>query len=495
MTKVISSTAISLLTAGATMLACCGMESSSAPPNDEQAIADAFLAATRPHRAALASTLSVAGSTLPAQVLTESQLSVTVAGHSSAVQTRDGSWLVQVPARGARVVAYATTAGQCGASLNVRGTNEADIHTQQIVLPLAIVPGDALVVTSTATGPRAAYWPVEGRSAIDEAMTVVFVAYPVTPGLLRPPAIGNGFLARVFRSEPIPESMVDLARLPSIVEVDGLPVDWSAWGAARPDLDYLTGLLRRFGGDLYDGWSTDTRTPDHQHPGYGSAYSAVVSQALVMLCSTAPAAAKRPLALAVVQRGLDLLGAFCDGRTNYPSGGHMQGRKALVIVCGHLLGIAPFTDPSASIGASFQEDAYFEVAPAAWWFGSGWTAGWRFESRAPFDGSQLRHPPSTWGAVGSPAHDTWAWMINGYMPQVLGSQVGTAVAMKLMGREREMGAAFYRMVEQWMEGPPAAARAELEAAGIKLPWGTDYAVVRGVGFCVAAWHATATARR
>jgi len=86
-------------------------------------------------------------------------------------------------------------------------------------------------------------------------------------------------------------------------------------------------------------------------------------------------------------------------------------------------------------------------------------------------------------------------MVNGYVPQVLGSQVGTAVAMKLMGREREMGAAFYRMVEQWMEAPPAEAQAQLEAAGIKLPWGTDYAVARGVGFCRAAWHATAAARR
>jgi hypothetical protein len=323
-------------------------------------------------------------------------------------------------------------------------------------------------------------------------MAIVFVAYPATAGLLRPPAIGDGLLVRLLRSEPIPEAMVNVWQLPSVVDVDGLGINWSAWGAGKPDFAYLVGLLHSFGGEFYDGWCTDTRTPDNQHPGYGTANASVVSQALVMLCSTATVAEKRLLALAVAQRGLDLVGAFCDGRGNYPLGGHMQGRKALVVVCGHLLGIMPFTDPTLYIGRRFQEDGYFETVPAAWWFGAGWTAGWRFHLLPPFDGSQLRNVPATWGPVAAPAHDSWAWMVNCYMSQVLGAQIGTALAMHLMGREREMGTAFYRMVHQWMDAPPAAAQAQLIAAGITLPWGTDYSLVRGAGFCRAAWYAFGT---
>jgi hypothetical protein len=471
------------------MLAACSSVRTLPGPREERQIAKAFLDAVRPFHAALPMPLAD-GEPQPAQLLAESQVRVTVEGHLSAVQTRDGSWIVQVPANGsARITAYSTTDGLSGAALNVRGTNQADIHTQQLVLPLFVVPGDALVVTSTATGSRDAYWPVPGRSAIDEAMAVVFVSYPAIPGLLRPPAIGDGFLARLLRSEPIPEAMVNMSRLPNVIDVDSLPVSWAAWGAAKPDFPYLVALLQPFGGECYDGWSTDTRTPDLQHPGYGSAYASIVSQALVMLCSTAPTAQKLPLALAVTQRGLDLVGAFCDGRLNYPSGGHMQGRKALIVACGHLLGIVPIADPVTYIGPRFQEDGYFETTPSAWWFGAGWTAGWRFELPSPFDGSQLHNPPSTWGPVAAPAHDSWAWMVNGYMSTVLGSQVGTALAMHLMGREREMGTAFYRMIHEWMYAPPSAAQAQISAVGIVLTWRTDYALVRGAGFCRAAWIA------
>jgi hypothetical protein len=316
-------------------------------------------------------------------------------------------------------------------------------------------------------------------------MAVVFVPYAVGPGLLRPPAIGNSYLARFFRSLPIAESVVNLDRLPAVVDVQALGVNWASWGAAEPTIPYLTGLLRRFGGECYDGWSTDTRTPDWQHPGYGSAYASVVSQAMVQLCSTISGTeTKRPLALAVVQRGLDLVGAWCDGRRNYPLGGHSAGRKALVVVTGHLLGVEAFADPSSIVGAAFQEDLAYQ--PGQWWFG-GWNATWRY--RVEPMPKTLADPPATWGAADATQHDSLAWQVAGYMPQVVGAQVGTALAMRLMGRTREWSAQADAMVAQWMAGPPAAAKAQLDAAGLTFPWGTDYALVKGAGLCAAAWKA------
>lgn len=454
----------------------------SAPPAPtDRDVAEAFAAAMGAAPARVAAALTLPGR----EALTTSQITVEVEGHLAAVRCRDGGWLVQVPSSGARVVGYSTSEGQVGAALNVRGTNQTDVHPAMLPLPCAIVPGDALVVASTGSG-RGGYWGAPGRSVCDEMMAVVFVAYPVGPGLLRPPAIGDSWLARWFRSVAIPEDKVDLGRLPSVVDVAGLSVDWAAWGAAEPTIPYLTGLLHPFGGEAYDGWATDTRTPDHQHPGYGTAYASVVSQALVQLCSTAPAAAKRELALAVVQRGLDLIGAWCDGRRTYPLGGHAAGRKALIVATGHMLGVELLADPTAIVGPVFQEDGAFRAG--TWWWGDDWSAVWAFRLEAPFDGRLLANPPATWGPVDAAAHDSWAWMVAGYLPQVVGAQVGTALAMRLLGRTREWGAHADAMVAQWMAGTPIEADAELRAAGIVLPWGRDYSLVRGAGFCAAAWR-------
>ena len=412
------------------------------------------------------------------QTLTSGQISVTIDGHLGSVQTRDGSFIIS---GSARVLAYSTTSGQAGAALNVRGTNQVDVHTRQIAVPFNIVPGDSFVITSSATGGRESYFAANGRSAIDEMLAVVVVPYAVSQGLLRPPAIGDGFIPRLLRQSPMLESVVDVGRLPSTVDVRTLGIDWSAWGAGEPTIPYLTNLLQRFCGECYDGWSTDTRTPDWQHPGYGTFNAAIVSQALVQLCSTATPAEKLPLALAVVQRGIDLVGAFIDGRVNYPLGGHMAGRKALIVMTGHLLGIQAIADPSATVGNVFQEDVCY--APQQWWFGSDWTAGWKFNTAQ----SKLNQHPSTWGVVNAPQHDTFAWQVAGYMSQVVGAQIGTALAMRLIGRVREMGVHFDAMISQFMRGPDSSARQALDAAGISIPWGLDYSVDRGVGFCAASW--------
>lgn len=416
------------------------------------------------------------------QTLTTSLLSVAIDGHFAAAQTRDGGWLVTVPPEGAYVTSFQSSAGLSDACLNVRGGNMLS-PPPEIRLPQPVRPGDALVVLARGSG-RGDYWSPPGSSRNVEAMPVVFVPYAAGPGLLRPPAIGDGYAPRLYRQAPIPESAIRLGRLPRIVDVDRLGVDWSAWGAGKPDIPYLTKLLGRFCGELWSGWGTADKTPDRQHPGYGSYLAAVVSQAMVQLCSTASDEAKLPLALAVAQWGIDLVGAFADSRRHDLGGGHCAGRLPLVIMAGHLLGIEEMANARFLVPGTFQEDLAY--VRGEWWF-PGWDARWRFQLGGISDGSLCVSPPSTWGDPNSPTHSTWAWCFK-YITQVVGAQVGTALAMQLMGREDAIGRPMVRMVQQFMQGPPADARAQLVDAGLSIPWGTDYSLDRGAGFCAAAWR-------
>lgn len=412
------------------------------------------------------------------QTLTKGQISVTISGHYGVAQTRDKNWIVHVPDSGAVVVSYSTTDGSCGAVLNVRGNNQTPIQNRQLSTNYPVVPTDALIVASSATtSDRSTYWPAPGGSACDEMMSVVFVPYSVRPGLLRPPAIGDGFLPRFLRSVPIDELQVDVAKLPRVVELDALPIQWAAWGKGKPSLAYYENIFKDFHGDCYDGWGSYLNSPQNQNPGYGSNFGFLVSQALCMLCTTKSVEEKRNLAILMTQWGFDLVGAFADGRRNDANGGHMQGRKALIVLSGHLLNV-PWVDPSAFVPMAFQEDHAYYTGNPAWW--DGYPYGYVPRS----DIVKFLHlPPNQWtqGDRGN------VWFINGYLQHGVGCQVGTAAAMKLMGLTREMGTAHYGMVARWMN-PPASVVTAMAAVGVTLNWGQDYSLVLGEDFCETVWN-------
>jgi hypothetical protein len=451
-----------------------------APPAPLERIAQQFDAAMPAQPLAAMSALVP----LPAATLTDSELSVTIVGHYGAAQTRDRSWIVQV-GPDTRVLSYSSSAGAAGAALNIPGSNQVDVLTRQLALPAQVTAGDALVVVSGA--------PAGSFSSIDEAMAVVFVPYAVHSGLLRPPAIGSNWLARHFRLSPIPESLVDMARIPAVIDMasiyqPGGPVNPAAWGAAPPTIAGMLAEVGRFSGELTDGWGVASTAPLKQHRGYGTFFGGQTSTALCLAMTTMPAEQRRPLVLALVQRGLDQVGATCDSRVLYPNGGHCQGRKALVIFAGHALNVEAFCTPSLYFPNAFQEDRGYPAQ--AWWFGGGWTVGWAFRSEAPFNGQLLATHPSTWGDRNAPAHNTWNWLF-GYFSQVVPCQVGSALAMCLIGREQEFGRCV-QMVRQFMQGPPPAADAALRAAGHEVPWGKDYATP--AGFCATAWNLYAPAQ-
>ena len=331
--------------------------------------------------------------------------------------------------------------------------------------------GDVLLVAST-----------QGATAQCDEMTAVHVV-PWTPSPLHlvGPALGDPSNALVWwlrvGAPPLESSAIKPGRLPSVVDPDAIGINYAAWGRGRPTFDWLESKFA-FIGDVGDMWGT-TGSPNLQVEPYGRQFACRVSVALTMLCSTAPAEQKQRLAVRLVQAGVDLLGAFLDGREQEVDGGWYQGRKACVLFALHMLDVPRFLWPLVLRG-QFQEDmAYGDVGP--WqWGNPQWRYGWRGRHRN-------RHfwhlPPAQWNE-----EFRERWYANSYLYANTGPQVGTALAMRLMGLTQWMSPAMDGWISQWMQGPSPAVVQELAAQGVSMPWGEDWSTDRAAGFCAAAWR-------
>lgn len=326
---------------------------------------------------------------------------------------------------------------------------------------------------------RPNYWDVPGRSSVSEMLAVVCVNWPEFPSepFLRPPAIGMGVVAGALRERPILLSEL-VGKLPSVIDLDKL-YGLDGKKIVVPPIGFYERMHGDFCGDIYSGWSTDTRTPDNQHPGYGTYLLALTSQIYVVLCSkNYTREQKMPLVAAMCQWGMDLDGAFGDGRDNsYANGGHMVGRKGMCEFFGHMLNDKRLMGLTAKLGRVFAEDHVFQRGEAgnSWWF-QGWRATWQHSHAAEF----IQRPPSTWSESEK--------LRFGYIYQVVGAMIGTALAFQLMGRSGHLGWPVYHMCSQWMHGMPKRAADQLAAEGFTTQTGQDYAVGQGAGMCSAAWR-------
>lgn len=375
--------------------------------------------------------------------------------------------------------AYGTSDGQAGAVLNLRGDYEpvwGPVHALQVTVPRRVVPEDALIVTSTMTvpGSRGPLPYPAGRSACDEMLPVVFVSWAPSADYLRPPAIGDAPLARFFRSIPVPISALQLSRLPSVIDIDALPVNWAEFGKSKPTVARYEALFARFCGEVYTTWSTDIGTPDWQNVGYGREQACTCSVGLCLLCSKMPTATKATLARNMAQRGFDLLGAMASGRQRFSqcNGGHGNGRKALVVLLGHLLGCDEVRNVSRILGPCYAEDFQY-VAGSRW---DGGSVRWRYNSTGDAS-AEWANPPEQWT-------DTWVWQVNGYFPHCTASQIGTALFARLTGNVEQMGKPFDDVIAWWMSKPADWMR----GANVRWAWGEDYSPGEGGGFCAAAWR-------
>jgi len=368
-----------------------------------------------------------------------------------------------------------------GTSLQIGRDGSATANLPATFETATEIPAGSSVIIekSIAIPSRGSYWDEvsvngeNGRSVNQESMAIVQVPWgPQGTAVFRPPVLGSDILTQFLRNTPILESDVDLTKLPSVVV---LP-------ASAPSLEYLESKFEFYAGDHYSGWNTDTRTPGFQHPGYGSHMAGLVSEAMTTLCSTMAMEDKRVLATRMCQWGLDLAGAFASGRENWEAdGGHMLGRTPLMILAGHLLGIGDLANPQTLFSANLVEadgNQYYS-ATDAWWYDStpvdAWAKHW-------VRSGYVSSAPSTWTP-----QEIFDFS---YIDQTVGAQVGSVLALRLMGLGNNMGASCEKVVEWFMNGGPNS-EGKLDLSGVGLgnvKWGESYAIGSNAkDFCAHRW--------
>lgn len=421
----------------------------------------------------------------------------------------DGNLIIQVPNDGSAVIesyypafedaaVSPTYEARHGAYLNLPcdtwmtpSSPQIELHKYKVKLPLRVRPGDAFIFSRGADSTpiaRPFYFGVDGSSPVAEMTCAVFVSWdPTVPGMspFRPPAVGNGPYTAAMRSQPIwSTAQIDTTLLPSVIDLSLLTP------SAVPPLSYLENIFKDFHGPVDGGWGEHQSSPALQNPGYGRNFAGVVSQALCYLCSTEARSTKDVLAARMVQWGIDIAGCFADGRDWQVNGGHMQGRKALVMLAGFLLDWAPFKNPEAFKPASelFQAtDCVYRATPSAWWHATPWPIGWEYNSSEGDAGRFLHKPPSQWTGVDATDYGSEKWKFQGYYWHTMGCNLGSALAMHLMGMAAEFGD-IVAACAQYMAGYPAAAITDLQNAGISdVTTGESYAIDYN-DFCKECWE-------
>lgn len=407
--------------------------------------------------------------------LTTRTIRATFNNVKSSVQHPDGRWELEPnsPA-GISVVNYSTTDGNCGATVNSPGQRAPDVQAVQVPPGRILMPGDVMLVAST----------LPGSAQCDDMTSFHIVPWTPDSQYFTGPALGSITAPYVGWSRAVvhfKRSDIPMNFFPSVVDIDSLPVNWAGWGQEKPTIPWLLSeMVAAY--DIGDEWGL-TGSPSNLYRPYGRDFASRVSIALVMLCSTLPVEQKRPLAERLCQMGIDLAGAYLDGRVQTNNGGHFQGRKALIVLALSLLNIHPHDWPIILKGRMQEDSAYADVGSIPW--APGWKYGWRGHEYLPHEWGK---PLSEWsrGAYGP------VWYVNNYMQANAGPQVGTALAMRLLKLTPYMSTAMDGFVSQWMEGPTSVGARALAAIGANAGWGEDYSQGGAAGFCAAAWRKYST---
>ena len=395
------------------------------------------------------------------------------------VKSRDPSEMEASPATGQLVWSDpATTQTADGTNFHVGGSRSVI----EYMLLVQVVPYDPTGAASTLMGPTAM-----GDSALVQSMRAL--------------DFGPGIPQTILNYERLPGGSASaVSALSRTALADRLGVSTSVIDARKAGLEILFG---KFSGDIFSQWGTDTNTPGFQHVGYGVALQGAVSDALTILALDYPIAQRQTLARALAQWGLDLWGAFLDGRINYANGGHCAGRKALICFLGHLTGIREVLYPDSfygngsAFGANpFRENnAYYPQANHDNLLNG---VGWRYNGSIygidndGMNGVQLTNPPSSWT-------DSWKWAMNSYFTPSIASEIGTALCFTMVGEVEAWSADITRVALWWMSPAPAglpAVDAALYADGYtNTPGeyaaraGRDYGYEGHVsGLCAEAWR-------
>lgn len=402
------------------------------------------------------------------------EIEFSVDGHQASAVAWNGGLVIQVPQGGAQWVG--TNAD--GSAKNVPGSNGDQSIDRQHFIDRVMKPGDTVLLWRDAANngsePWVCDWPEDGNVSSSRnrvCVPVAFVAYEPVEGQFFPPAVGrlNNPLIEFGRSLRITREHVNLGVLPRLFRLG----DWIPQENTPLTFELLAKSCKPFAGEYVSGsWGTASFTPGIGNEGYGQYVAAWTSRRMLFLCSDATDEEKIDLAMGVVQRGLSLATAYIDGKVDMANGGHFQGRTPMMIMAGKLLNLPPLLDPRW-LGNRFQERlAYYEDG-RSWWHNSDWTSLWQRTSDYRWGGHPIRLDisPDQW----TEGHGGEKWALQGYYQPTCASNLGTAIAMRLMKADRFIGLPFVNgILDQYMVGPGEDADRQLRDAGVTIPWGSDF---------------------
>ncbi len=217
--------------------------------------------------------------------------------------------------------------------------------------PLHLLPGSSLVSTTSQ--------PLPGQMPQLEACAVLTcLAEPPPVDAFRPPYCGTDKRCRWVAKD------LDLTRLARLEAPPGVPSSAELLEHfERTWLDHVTGWTGRF---LH---------PRENMPDYGRDIADLVGQGALVLQLDQELSQKRPLAIAMVQIGIDLYGVVKNGGRFLADGGSGSGRKFPVLLAGALLRDEEILRCVREQQFAFAEDAQTfviaETTTGVWNFGHG----------------------------------------------------------------------------------------------------------------------------
>ena len=296
-----------------------------------------------------------------------------------------------------------------------------------IVLPTRLAVDRTLISTiSNTTNPNPVLlkdimWGGEdtGTTALKAAAVLTCLDKVPPPDSFRPPYVGRE--KPLFSAARLKWNL--LAKLPSV----GAPPAWAVverW-FDRPWLDHI------------ESWVFQYTGPQENQPNYGREFGRATSIASLMLMLDVPEKTKRPLALSLVQMGIDNYGLIRAGRHWYADGGHWIGRKWPVVFASLMLDDQRLT--AALTEGLFSEDQQT-------YFGTGfrgdkalWQAAGLGGPRPPYE----EKDPATWSDGDR--------QCNNYRLNNGSSVPGLALSTLLMkGKATWNHDAFFAYGDRWM---------------------------------------------
>jgi len=198
--------------------------------------------------------------------------------------------------------------------------------------PLTVQPGSSLIssISIDAAG---------NRPQLKSAAVLTVLSAPAPAGSFRPPYFGANKTIRYN------ESQLDFSKVPRLAPV-----------ANAPALATVTGHFQRPWLEHVLSWTGRYCHPSDNMPDYGRDMAKRIGDAMLVLLFDYTDAQKEQLLIGLTQYGIDLYAILAGGGVWEDLGGHMHGRKLVILLAGLVLGDSDMLDMGVDYPSRFQED-------------------------------------------------------------------------------------------------------------------------------------------